>query len=135
MIKKDINYYLEDPQRLLKKKPFTRGGEYKEENVSAVKLTTKSEAKVSDLDLYEISQDAYIQEYTPSLHKIKYNKSIPHIAVKIGDSTVNIDDMTITCRLSEGHSCCSCASSHRQPDGFLLYVTFSLRARRIGLAG
>lgn len=96
MIKKDINYYLEDPQRLLKKKPFTRGGEYREENVSAVKLTTKSEAKVSDLDLYEISQDAYIQEYTPSLHKIKYNKSIPHIAVKIGDSTVNIDDMTIT---------------------------------------
>lgn len=96
MIKKDIKYYLEDPQRLLKKKPFTRGGDNKPDSGQTVKLTTKSDAVFSDLDLYEISQDTYIQEYTPSLHKIKFNNSIPHIAVKIGNKTVVIDDMTIT---------------------------------------
>ena len=26
---KDINYYIEEPSRLLLKKPFTRGGTYK----------------------------------------------------------------------------------------------------------
>ena len=94
--KKDINWYLDSPYRLLQKKPFTRGGDYSVETKGQIRTNTFSEAKFSNLDLIEITQDLYQQEFDPSRHKIKENKSIPHIAVRVGDSTVEIDDMTVT---------------------------------------
>lgn len=94
---KDINWYLESPERLLLKKPFTRSGEIIDKTTPInADIASKSAVKFSRLKLQEISQDIYLQEYDPSLHKIKWNRSIPHIAVRIGDRTINIDDMTIT---------------------------------------
>ena len=96
IVTKDINWYLEEPTRLLQKKPFTRGGTYKSEYKKEVSVASTETADFDNLTLNTISQDIYLQEYDTSLHKIKYNKSIPHIAVKVGDSTIDIDDMTIT---------------------------------------
>lgn len=94
---KDIQWYLQEPDRLKQKKPFVRGGKLADKSImDNITLTTKTIPTQSNLDFNEISQDTYIQEYDPSLHRIIYNKSIPHIAVKVGDTTINIDDMTLT---------------------------------------
>ena len=96
--KKDIAWYLEDPTRLELKKPFTRGGDLADNSPDMnVQLTTKDKPLLSNLNLHEISQDTYLQEYDPSMHRIRFNRSIPHIAVKIGDNApIDIDDLTIT---------------------------------------
>lgn len=95
--KKDINWYLENPQRLLSKKPFIRGGELSDRNCYGgnITLSSKSDVKLSTLQFHEISQDTYLEEYDPSLHRIKFNKSIPNIAVKVGDRSIEIDDMVL----------------------------------------
>lgn len=94
---KNINWYLEDPTRLELKKPFVRGGELGEKATNEdIKLTTKTSPKQSTLSFKEITQDTYLQEYYPSLHRILFNRSVPHIAVKVGGQTVDIDDLTLT---------------------------------------
>lgn len=88
---------LDSPDRLLKKKPFTRGGSLNDRNTSTnINITSKLEASFSLLKLNEITQDTYLREYDPSLHQIIFNRSIPHIAVKVGDQNIVIDDMTET---------------------------------------
>lgn len=95
--KKDIDWYLNNPEKLLMKKPFTRGGSLTEQSRNVdINVTTKSEMVFSMLKLNEITQDTYLQEYDPSLHKVIFNKSIPHIAVKVGSESIIIDSMTIT---------------------------------------
>ena len=97
IIKKDINWYLEEPSRLELKKPFTRGGKLEDKSsFTDITITTKKTFSQTDLRLNEITQDTYIQEYDPSLHRILFNKSIPHIAVNVGDTTIPIDDLTMT---------------------------------------
>jgi len=95
--KKDINWYLESPNRLELKKPFIRGGELTQKSlIDKITLTTKTTPIQSSLHLHPITQDTYLQEYDPSLHRIKFNRSIPHIAVSVGGQTVDIDDLTVT---------------------------------------
>ena len=92
--KKNIDWYIEDPERLLKKAPFTRGGSLTDKsNNENVTITSNVKAKFSNLDLKEITQDNYLEEYYPALHRIKFNRSIPHIAVKVGDNVITIDDL------------------------------------------
>lgn len=96
MQKKDIGWYLEQPERLLLKKPFTRGGEISGGQTSErCEIGEIREASLPKLTRYPISQDIYLEEYDPTLHKIKFNRSIPHIAVKVDGRQIDIDDMTI----------------------------------------
>ena len=94
---KNINWFLEEPARLKQKKPFTRGGDLvdQSQNLTNVGLATSVEVRQSSLKMQSISQDTFLEEYDPSLHRIRYNMSIPHISVKVGDKVINIDDMTI----------------------------------------
>lgn len=99
----DINWYLADPTRLLKMKPFTRGGRmlghsYEGEN-SGILNNTTLETGFCNLELTPISQDVYITEYRPDLHVIRMNESIPHIKVRIDGQPLNLGmmDMTQTC--------------------------------------
>lgn len=94
---KNIDWYLESPDRLLKKKAFTRGGKivHQQENLSLVALNASTSSSFSQLNQYEVTQDQYLQEYDPTLHKIKYNKSIPKIAVQVGGRSLVIDDMVL----------------------------------------
>jgi hypothetical protein len=94
--KKNIDWYKERPERLLLKKPFTRSGQIKDKSQTApTEMGVMTQAELSSLMRYPISQDTYLEEYDPTLHRIKFNRSIPHIAVKIGAETVEIDDMTV----------------------------------------
>lgn len=96
MQKKDIGWYLQQPERLLLKKPFTRGGKIKGGQTSEVcEIGDMMTAHLPELERYPISQDVYLEEYDPTLHKIKFNRSIPHIAVRVDGRQIDIDDMTI----------------------------------------
>lgn len=101
--RKDINWYLEEPERLLQKKAFTRGGEFSSDTTSMgdIGLNEKTKATLSNLQLKEVSQDLYLREYDPSLHKIIYNKSIPKIAMRIGNHDVTIDELILQLSLQK----------------------------------
>ena len=79
----NIKWFLEDPNRLLQMKPFTRGGT---QNGHPYSATTVMNGECIDtgfvnLSLTPVSQDLYITEYRPDLHHIILNKSIPKITV------------------------------------------------------
>ena len=95
---KNINWYLEDPTRLMMMKPFTRGGKMNGHGweLKNVLNNTYMQTGFCNLDLTPISQDTYITEYRPSLHTILMNKSIPHIKVNIDGIPLNFGMMDMT---------------------------------------
>ena len=98
---KDIKWYLDDPTRLTKMKPFTRGGVMRGHGweLQPILNNTIMDTGFCNLELTPISQDTYITEYRPDLHNILLNKSIPHIKVNIDGQPLNLGmmDMTQTC--------------------------------------
>jgi len=95
---KDINWYLEDPTRLMQMKPFTRGGTLRAHGYenSRVLNNTFMETGFASLELKPVSQDLYITEYRPDLHHIILNKAIPHIKVVLDGCELPTNMMEIT---------------------------------------
>lgn len=97
----DIKWFLQDPTRLVKMKPFTRGGSVVPHGFEGVPVfnNTMIDTGFASLELKPISQDRYITEYKPDLHYILLNESIPHIKVRINGEPFNFGmmDMTQTC--------------------------------------
>lgn len=94
----NINWFMQEPKRLMKMKPFTRGGNmvsHGYENTSILNNTTM-ETGFANLKLLPISQDTYLTEYNPFLHHIILNKSIPHIKVVIDGAELPSNMMNIT---------------------------------------
>ena len=84
MAVKDVNFYVQNPDELLKKKPFTRGAEYVNfEYNTETQITQKTIVKLPTMKGKEVSQELYLQEYDPSKHSINSNGSIPEFKVKI----------------------------------------------------
>lgn len=98
--KRDIKWFLEEPERLMQMKPFTRGGTYNlhgyEKSKNGVLNNTTLETGFADLNLHPISQDLYITEYRPDLHHIILNKAIPHIKVTLDGRELPSNMMEIT---------------------------------------
>ena len=96
----NINWFMKDPTRLMKMKPFTRGGSMRGHGYENIPILNNStiDTGFCNLDLIPISQDTYITEYRPDLHHIKMNQSIPHIKVSIDGMPLNFGmlDMTQT---------------------------------------
>lgn len=97
---RDIKWFLEEPERLMQMKPFTRGGTYNlhgyEKSKNGVLNNTTLETGFADLNLHPISQDLYITEYRPDLHHIILNKAIPHIKVVLDGRELPSNMMEIT---------------------------------------
>jgi hypothetical protein len=95
---KDINWYLEDPTRLMQMKPFTRGGTLRAHGYenSRVLNNTFMETGFTSLELKPVSQDLYITEYRPDLHHIILNKAIPHIKVMLDGCELPTNMLEIT---------------------------------------
>lgn len=94
----DINWFLQDPMRLVQMKPFTRGGlmlghGYEGSSVSSGQMINTG---FTNLERTPISQDTYLTEYNPDLHHIILNKSIPHIKVVIDNFELPSNMMEIT---------------------------------------
>lgn len=98
---KNIDYYLNNPSKLLEKQPFVRGGELDNATRGEVGINDKIRATLSELKMQEITQDDYYCEYNPYLHKILFNKSIPRIGVKIAGKTIQLEDLVLTIPLQK----------------------------------
>ena len=94
----DINWFLSEPERLLKMKPFTRGGNM----ILPVWCDTKvlsnemMDTGFANLEVYPISQDLYITEYRPDLHHIILNKILPKIQIVIDGVALPPNMMELT---------------------------------------
>lgn len=97
---KNINWYMQEPSRLMLMKPFTRGGSMNTHGYESTKIlnNTVIETGFANLTLHPISQDTYITEYRPDLHHIIMNKTIPHIKIVLDGCALpsNIMEMTQT---------------------------------------
>lgn len=82
---RNINWFLEEPSRLMQMKPFTRGGKMNAHGYETDEILNNSMifTGFANISLMPISQDTYITEYRPDLHHIILNKTIPHIKVVI----------------------------------------------------
>lgn len=92
----DIKWFLEDPNRLMKMKPFTRGGRLNFVERGKIHANDMVETDFTDLSLTPITQDVYITEYRPDLHHIILNKAIPHIKVLIDGQELPSNMLEIT---------------------------------------
>lgn len=95
---KNINWFLEEPTRLMQMKPFTRGGVINSHPFTAntVLNNTMVGADFTSMTLQPVSQDLYITEYRPDLHHIILNKAIPHIKVVLDGHELPSNMMEIT---------------------------------------
>ena len=95
---KDINWFLEEPLRLVQMKPFTRGGVMNYHGYEGEDIPNNSmiDTGFASLTLHPISQDTYITEYRPDLHHIILNKSIPKIKVVVDGMPMPFTEITQT---------------------------------------
>jgi len=94
---KNMRWYLDNPERLLEKKPFWRGGDMNVEKTEYSDIDGKVQAALSKLKVNTISQDTYLSEYDPTLHKINYNRNAAKITITLDDQTFSTtENLTIT---------------------------------------
>ena len=80
----DVKALLADRERLLMRKPFTRGGTIQQtlKKQRPVHLGSKVMARQSCVKKEVISQDKYMAELDPNMHDVLYDENIPSICVK-----------------------------------------------------
>lgn len=79
----DVAALLKDREKLLRKKPFTRGGTIeRRQKQRKVSLGGKVAATLPKLKRFEITQDDYASELDPYMHSVLFDENIPSIAVK-----------------------------------------------------
>lgn len=86
---KQIDYLLADPERLLKRKPFTRGADMTSvmETTPSVYVGGMVRATLPKVKKNTISQDTYIAELDPNMHTVLFDDNIPSICVKFSDGS------------------------------------------------
>lgn len=84
-----INYLLADPERLLERKPFTRGADMStvESEEPTVYAGGRVRARLPKVKRNVISQDQYIAELDPNMHTVLFDENIPSICVKFNDGS------------------------------------------------
>lgn len=82
-----IEYLISEPDRLLERKPFTRGAEMSslDINLPDVYVGGRVSAQLSRVKRHVISQDTYIAELDPEMHKVLFDDNIPAIAAHYKD--------------------------------------------------
>lgn len=88
-----IQYLLADPERLLQKKPFTRGGDMEDAMFpSAVSgtgakigMNATRRARLPRTRKREIPQEQYLAELDPECHKVLFDQNIPSITQKLNN--------------------------------------------------
>lgn len=95
---RNIKWFLAEPTRLMKMKPFTRGGTTNGHwyEAETVQNNTTLDTGVASLTLQPVSQDLFITEYRPDLHHIILNKAIPHIKVVLDGRVLPHNQIELT---------------------------------------
>lgn len=84
-----IKYLLADPERLLERKPFTRGADMNsmDNDFPGVFAGGRVRARLPRVKRNVISQDQYIAELDPNMHTVLFDENIPSICVKFNDGS------------------------------------------------
>ena len=88
-----IQYLLADPERLLQKKPFTRGGEMDSQSVYSALYGSRHNVGIGDTQRVRlprmkkrtITQEQYLMELDPECHKVLFDQNIPSITQKLNN--------------------------------------------------
>jgi hypothetical protein len=93
-----INYLLADPERLLERKPFTRGADMDsmEKDFPGVYVGGRVRARLPKVKRNVVSQDQYIAELDPNMHTVLFDENIPSICVKFNDGSFQDRQFTKT---------------------------------------
>ena len=85
--KEQIAELLKDPQRLKKKKPFTRGVERSRfyTGETQVDLGSTIDATLPNTRFEVVPQEQFLRELDPCAHDVLFDENIPSICVKIAD--------------------------------------------------
>lgn len=86
----DVKALLTDREKLLRRKPFTRGGVIQQnlKKQKPVHLGSKVAARQSSVKKEVITQDEYMSELDPYMHSVLYDENIPSICVKTAENGV-----------------------------------------------
>ena len=86
----DVKALLTDREKLLRRKPFTRGGVIQQnlKKQKPVHLGSKIAARQSCIKKEVITQDEYMSELDPYMHSVLYDENIPSICVKTAENGV-----------------------------------------------
>lgn len=86
----DVKALLTDREKLLRRKPFTRGGVIQQnlKKQKHVHLGSKVAARQSSIKKEVITQDEYMSELDPYMHSVLYDENIPSICVKTAENGV-----------------------------------------------
>ena len=85
-----IKELLADPNKLKRKKPFTRGAE-RDVELSRASSNTAGIGETREVDApryrrYIVPQEQYLRELDPYCHDVLFNENLPSICVKIADN-------------------------------------------------
>lgn len=78
-----VRRLLENPERLIMKKPFTRGGSPVRRTSNTVSVGEMQKAELPDFDRNIITQDQFLAELDPYCHAVLFDNNIPSITVKV----------------------------------------------------
>lgn len=81
-----IKELLRKPERLIKKKPFTRGAEWQGSSTLMPTTAEIGETITAQLPNYKrtiVSQEQFLQELDPNCHNVLFDDNIPSICVKV----------------------------------------------------
>lgn len=88
-VREDIQALLNDPERLLQKKPFTRGAD--RTYFPRIKKTTEvgetMQVNLPKYRRYNIPQEQYLRELDCACHDVLFDENIPSICVKLKDGS------------------------------------------------
>lgn len=91
--KEQIQYLLANPHLLIKKKPFTRGGDYGNDRCmgsSSVKMNEMVDASLPRFSRYIVPQSQFLEELDPECHNVLFDENVPSITMKIRNRYVEI---------------------------------------------
>ena len=83
-----IKQLLSNPEKLLYKKPFTRGSSniFSEDEVTS-NIGEKVKASLPNYNKKIVSQETFMAELDPNSHKVLFYENIPSICQKISDGS------------------------------------------------
>ena len=86
----DVKALLTNREKLLRRKPFTRGGVIQQnlKKQKPVHLGSKVAARQSSIKKEVITQDEYMSELDPYMHSVLFDENIPSICVKTAENGV-----------------------------------------------
>lgn len=85
--KEQIEFLLSNPEKLLYKKPFTRGADRNSYNDydKVYDIGEKQRVSLPDYKMRSVSQEQFLREFDPNCHDVLFDENIPSFCVKTKD--------------------------------------------------